>query len=88
MTVRIENGKIIWEKEYLSFAELAEVLELPKTTVRYWLNTFPECFPGLRGGNTWHRYSLSDLQALQEIQRLIRVEGRTIAGARREMGLE
>jgi len=65
--------------------EVADRLNESTTTIRVWSDAFD--VPCLRVGNQ-RRYNMTGLTALREVQRLLREEGLTWAGAKKRLGLD
>ncbi len=61
--------------------EVAEMLSLPTSTLRYWEKEFPELAPN-RAKNH-RRYSPADVEVLRQIKRLLYDEGLKIEAAKK-----
>jgi DNA-binding transcriptional MerR regulator len=83
-----DRGEI--KERPLKIGEAARALDIEAYVLRFWETQFPFLRP--RHANSSHRmYEAKDLEMLRLVQRLLHVEGYTIAGAKkhiRETGLE
>jgi DNA-binding transcriptional MerR regulator len=84
----VDQGEI--KERPLKIGEAARALDVEAYVLRFWETQFPFLRP--RHANSSHRmYEAKDLEMLRLVQRLLHVEGYTIAGAKkhiRETGLE
>ena len=72
------------EKLYYSIGEVAEILNVPVSTVRFWENEFEILKPKKnKKGN--RLFMPQDLKNLRIIHHLLKEKGMTIAGARKQM---
>ena len=68
------------EKRYYSIGEVAELLSVKASQIRFWEREFPQLTPHrTRGGS--RRYTKADLELLAVIRRLVHVQGMKIRGA-------
>lgn len=71
-------------KLYYSSSEVSEMLELEPSVLRFWEGEFSQLRPKRnRAGNRMYREK--DILLIQEIKRLTRDEGYTIAGAKKKL---
>lgn len=71
-------------KRYYRIGDVAEILDLPQSTIRFWEKTFSEVSPRRNPGGT-RMYTPSDVEQLRIIKFLIREKGLTIEGAREHL---
>jgi len=69
---------------YFRIGEVAELVGVPPHVLRYWEQSFPQVRPEKSRGNQ-RRYRRSDVEALLDISRLVRADGFTLAGARKQV---
>ena len=70
-------------KMYYSIKEVAEVLSVTETTLRYWETVFPQVSP-YKGANGVRRYTKDDIKTLRTIYHLVKERGLTLAGAKQQ----
>ena len=70
-------------KMYYSIKEVAGLLNVTETTLRYWETVFPQISP-YKGANGVRRYTKDDRKTLRTIHHLVKERGLTIAGARKQ----
>ena len=70
-------------KMYYSIKEVAGLLNVTETTLRYWETVFPQISP-YKGANGVRRYTKDDIKTLRTIHHLVKERGLTIAGARKQ----
>jgi len=74
------------EKLYYRIGEIAEMLKVNSSVLRFWETQFTELSPSKT--KTGQRlYSRRDLELLQEIYRLLYIQKLTIAGAKARLAL-
>ena len=72
------------EKLFYTIGEVAEMLNLPVSTIRYWENEFEILKPGKnKKGN--RLFMPDDLKNLKIIHHLLKEKGMTMAGARKQL---
>lgn len=72
------------EKLYYSIGEVAEILNVPVSTVRFWENEFDILKPKKnKKGN--RLFMPDDLKNLRIIHHLLREKGMTLAGAKKQL---
>jgi DNA-binding transcriptional MerR regulator len=72
------------EKLYYSIGEVAEMLDVPVSTVRFWENEF-EILKPLKNKKGNRLFTPADIKNLRIIHRLVREEGMTLTGARKKL---
>lgn len=73
-------------KKYYKISEVAELLGLSQSTIRFWENEFPEVSP-MRSTTNQRYYTQEDVEALQIIYFLLKIKGLKIEAAREQMRL-
>ena len=71
-------------KKFYKIGDVAELLQLPQSTIRFWEKEFSELRPRRNSGGT-RRYAPADIEQLRIIRFLIRDKGLTIDGAREHL---
>lgn len=72
------------QKQYYSIGEVAKLLELNSSLIRFWESEFKEVSPRKnRRGN--RMYTEADIEVLKKIQYLLKVQGYTIKGAKDQL---
>jgi DNA-binding transcriptional MerR regulator len=75
------------EKLYYKIGEVAEILNINTSVLRFWESQFTDLSPSkTRTGQ--RLYSLRDFEQIKEIYRLLYVQKLTIAGARSRLSLK
>ena len=74
------------EGAFLTISELAADLGLPQHILRYWETRFPQLRPLQRSGNRRY-YRPADVRLARRIHQLLNVEGFTVKGAQKALGL-
>jgi DNA-binding transcriptional MerR regulator len=72
------------EKLYYSIGEVAEMLEVPVSTVRFWDNEF-EILKPMKNKKGNRLFTPADLKNLKIIHHLLKEEGMTIGGAKKRL---
>ena len=75
-----DNDKL---KLYYNIREVAEMLQLPEYTLRFWEKEFPALNPKKTGGG--RLYTQQDIDLLRLIHHLVKEQGLTIKGARERL---
>lgn len=70
-------------KMYYSIKEVAEMLSVTETTLRYWETVFPQVKP-YKGANGVRRYTKDDIKTLRTVYHLVKERGLTLSGAKRQ----
>ena len=72
------------EKLYYSIGEVAEMLEVPVSTVRFWENEFDVLKP-MKNKKGNRLFTPADIKNLKIIHHLVKEEGMTLAGAKKKL---
>jgi DNA-binding transcriptional MerR regulator len=75
------------EKLYYSIGEVAEMLDVPVSTVRFWENEF-EILKPMKNKKGNRLFTPEDIKYLRIIHRLLKEEGMTLTGARKKLSLK
>ena len=80
----IHGGRIMKDGgRLLRIGEVAEIMEVPIHTIRYWERMFRAELSPCRSGGGQRRYGGTDLEKIREVKRLLREEGYSIKGVKR-----
>ena len=69
----------------LSIGDVAKITGLPAHTIRYWEKEFMDFLTPNRTPGLQRRYDERDIEIIEEIRHLLKVEGFSIAGAKRQL---
>jgi DNA-binding transcriptional MerR regulator len=72
------------EKLYYSIGEVAEMLEIPVSTVRFWENEFDILKP-MKNKKGNRLFTPVDIKNLKIIHHLVKEEGMTLSGAKKKL---
>lgn len=72
------------EKLYYTIGEVAEMLNVPVSTVRFWENEF-EILKPMKNKKGNRLFTQADIKNLRIIHRLLKEEGMTLTGARKKL---
>ena len=72
------------EKLYYSIGEVAEMLEVPVSTVRFWENEFDILKP-MKNKKGNRLFTPVDIRNLRIIHRLVKEEGMTLTGVKKKL---
>jgi DNA-binding transcriptional MerR regulator len=72
------------EKLYYSIGEVAEMLDVPVSTVRFWENEFDILKP-MKNKKGNRLFTQADVKNLKIIHHLLKEEGMTLAGAKKKV---
>ena len=72
------------EKLYYSIGEVAEMLEVPISTVRFWENEFDILKP-MKNKKGNRLFTPTDIKNLRIIHHLVKDEGMTLSGAKKRL---
>lgn len=72
------------DKQYYKIKDVAEILGLPQSTLRFWEKEFPEINPR-RSATGLRYYTPQDIETLRIITYLIKVKGLKLEAAREQM---
>ena len=70
------------KKLYYSIKEVAEMIDVNESTLRYWEKEFPFLKPKV-SGNKVRQYTAEDMELLKTIYNLVKVRGFKLAAARK-----
>ena len=70
-------------KIYYSIKEVAQLLGVNESTLRYWEKEFPQLRPKTQALNKVRQYTAEDLELLKTIYSLVKVRGFKLAAARK-----
>ena len=70
-------------KLYYSIKEVAEMFDLPESTLRYWEQEFPFLKPKTSGPAKIRQYQEKDIEQIRLIHNLVKERGFKIAAARK-----
>lgn len=73
------------QKLYYSIGEVANLLALEPSTIRYWESCFPQLNPK-KTALRRRQYTADDIRLLEEIYYLLRIKGVSIAQAKYQLG--
>ena len=71
-------------KLYYSIGEVAEMLGVSETLLRYWEKEFPT-IPPKKSGRNIRQYSQEDIEQVRLIHHLVKVKGMKLAAARKAL---
>lgn len=71
------------DKQYYKIKDVAEMLDIPASTLRYWEKEFPQCAPRRSAGNVRY-YTPADIEQLKIIKYLVKVKGLKIEAAKEQ----
>lgn len=72
-------------KAYYTISEVADLLQVNASLLRFWEKQFPKMTPRKAKGNR-RLYTEKDISYIKEIYHALKVEGLTIEGARKKLG--
>jgi DNA-binding transcriptional MerR regulator len=72
------------EKLYYAIGEVAEILEVPISTVRFWENEFDILKP-MKNKKGNRLFTQTDIKNLRIIHHLVKEEGMTLSGAKKRL---
>jgi DNA-binding transcriptional MerR regulator len=72
------------EKLYYSIGEVAEMLDVPVSTVRFWENEF-EVLKPMKNKKGNRLFTPADIKILRIIHHLVKEEGMTLAGVKKRL---
>ena len=70
------------DKQYYKIKEVAEMLGLPQSTLRFWEKEFPTLIKPMRSAHQQRYYRAQDIEKLRMLQYLIKDKGLKIDAAR------
>ena len=72
-------------KLYYSISEVAQMLGVNESLLRYWEDEFPQQPKPKRAGRGVRQYNVEDIEALKLIYHLVKERGMTLQGARQRL---
>ena len=72
-------------KIYYSISEVAQMLGVTESLLRYWEDEFPQQLKPMRAGRGVRLYITADSEALKLIYHLVKERGMTLQGARQRL---
>lgn len=72
-------------QETFSIGDASRTLDIPSYTLRYWEKEFSFFFDTQRTKGNQRRYNDDDVNKFEKIHRMLKVDGYSIAGARRAL---
>lgn len=72
-------------KRYYTIGEVAEMFDISKSLIRFWEGEFDVLKPH-KNSKGDRRFTVQNIEQLQQIHHLVKERGFTIEGARREIG--
>lgn len=72
-------------KLYYSISEVAQMLGVTESLLRYWEEEFPQQLRPKRAGRGVRQYNAEDIEALKLIYHLVKERGLTLQGARQRL---
>ena len=72
-------------KLYYSISEVAQMLGVTESLLRYWEDEFPQQLKPKRAGRGVRQYNTEDIEALKLIYHLVKERGMTLQGARQRL---
>ncbi len=72
------------EKKYYKIGEVAEILNIPYSTLRFWEKKFTVIQPKRTAGNTRY-YSLDDIEKIKLVYYLVKEQGMKLEAAEKQI---
>ncbi|MDR2533716.1 MAG: MerR family transcriptional regulator [Tannerellaceae bacterium] len=72
-------------KRFFSIGEVAKMLDLPESTLRFWEREFEILRPQMDGKKGSRRYTRADIDVLRDIRFLVKDQKMTLEGARAKL---
>ena len=72
-------------KRFYSIGEVAKMLDLPESTLRFWEREFEILKPQVEGKKGSRKYTRADLDVLRDIRFLVKDQKMTLEGARKKL---
>lgn len=73
-----------FNKKYYKIKDVAEMIGVPQSTLRFWENEFPELNP-MRSTKNIRYYTPSDIETVKIINFLVKTRGLRIEAAKKEL---
>lgn len=74
-------------KLYYAIGEVAEMLQVAPSVIRYWESEFQQIHPA-KNSKGERKYTVKDIEMIQHIYHLVKEKGFTIEGAKKELDHE
>lgn len=74
-------------KLYYAIGEVAEMLQVAPSVIRYWESEFQQIHPA-KNRKGERKYTVKDIEMIQHIYHLVKEKGFTIEGAKKELDHE
>lgn len=78
----MENDAQIDEKFYYTISEVAQMLDVSETLLRYWEKEFPQQITPKKGARGVRRYTKDNIEKIRIVYDLVKVRGLKLAAAR------
>jgi len=75
------------DKKYYKIRDVADMLDIPAPTLRFWEKEFPRLKPRRNDGGT-RFYTRGDIETLRKIKYLVKEKGLKIAAARQALSAD
>ncbi len=72
------------DKDYYKIKDVAELIGVPQSTLRYWEKEFPECSPR-RSATNIRYYTPADIETFRIIHFLLKVRGLKLDAAKEQL---
>lgn len=83
----MKSGRVPEDTLY-SIAQVNAITGVAKPTIRFWEREFSDFLKPLRTEGNQRRYARTDIEVIERINHLVRIEGFTLEGARKRMETE
>ena len=80
----MKSGRVP-ENAMYSIAQVNAITGVAKPTIRFWEKEFSDFLKPLRTEGNQRRYAKTDVEVIERINHLVRIEGFTLEGARKRM---
>lgn len=78
----LNQNKIL--KRYYSIKEVAEMLDIPESTLRYWEKEFKQIAPK-KSSKGIRQYTAQDIEQIRKVNHLVKEKSLTIKGAKSQL---
>jgi DNA-binding transcriptional MerR regulator len=85
LLIDVQGRYLVSDHADLSIGDVSKITNLPAHTIRYWEKEFAEFLAPDRTPGLQRRYNERDIEIIEEIRHLLKVEGFSIAGAKRQL---
>lgn len=76
--------QLLMDKKYYKIRDVAEMLDIVPSTIRYWETEFPECSPR-RSATNQRYYTPENIECLRIIHYLLKVKGLRMDAAKEQL---